>query len=38
MAARLVGHCEHLLVHDIDSAAVAGLVEQGAEAAGSAGW
>jgi 3-hydroxyisobutyrate dehydrogenase-like beta-hydroxyacid dehydrogenase len=36
MAARLVGHCERLLVHDIESAAVARLVEQGAEAAGSA--
>jgi 3-hydroxyisobutyrate dehydrogenase-like beta-hydroxyacid dehydrogenase len=36
MAARLVGDCERLLVHDIDSAAVARLVEQGAAAAGSA--
>lgn len=35
MAARLVGHCERLLVHDIDSAAVAALVAQGGEAAGS---
>ncbi|MXP40306.1 NAD-binding protein [Altererythrobacter soli] len=37
MAARLIGQCERLLVHDIDSAAVAALVAQGAEAAGSAG-
>lgn len=36
MAARLVGHCGRLLVHDIDGAAVAKLVEQDAEAAGSA--
>jgi 3-hydroxyisobutyrate dehydrogenase-like beta-hydroxyacid dehydrogenase len=36
MAARLVDHCESLLVHDIDNAAVARLVEQGAGAAGSA--
>jgi 3-hydroxyisobutyrate dehydrogenase-like beta-hydroxyacid dehydrogenase len=36
MSARLIGHCERLLVHDIDGEAVTGLVAQGAEAAGSA--
>ncbi|AKH43185.1 3-hydroxyisobutyrate dehydrogenase-like beta-hydroxyacid dehydrogenase [Altererythrobacter atlanticus] len=36
MSARLIGHVDHLLVHDIDPSAVAALVGQGAEAAGSA--
>jgi 3-hydroxyisobutyrate dehydrogenase-like beta-hydroxyacid dehydrogenase len=36
MAARLVGHVDRLLVHDISEDAVAALVTQGAEAAGSA--
>ena len=36
MASRLVGHVDRLLVHDISPAAVAALVEKGAEAAGSA--
>jgi 3-hydroxyisobutyrate dehydrogenase-like beta-hydroxyacid dehydrogenase len=36
MASRLVGHVDRLLVHDIAPAAVAALVAQGAEAAGSA--
>ena len=36
MAARLVGHVDRLLVHDIAEEAVAALVAQGAEAAGSA--
>ena len=36
MSARLIGHCDRLLVHDIDSETVAALVTQGAEAAGSA--
>ncbi|MEO6387256.1 MAG: NAD(P)-dependent oxidoreductase [Croceibacterium sp.] len=36
MSARLIGHCDRLLVHDISADAVAALVAQGAEAAGSA--
>ena len=36
MSARLIGHCDRLLVHDIAEDAVAALVAQGAEAAGSA--
>jgi len=36
MAARLVGHVDRLLVHDISADAVAALVAKGAEAAGSA--
>ena len=36
MAGRVVGQCERLLVHDISDKAVAALVENGAEAAGSA--
>ena len=36
MSARLIGHCDRLLVHDISSEAVAALVAKGAEAAGSA--
>lgn len=36
MAARLIGPIERLLVHDVSEAAVAALVAQGAEAAGSA--
>lgn len=36
MSARLLGHADHLLVHDISDEAVAALVAKGAEAAGSA--
>lgn len=36
MAARLIGHVDRLLVHDINDDAVAALVAKGAEAAGSA--
>lgn len=36
MSARLIGYCDRLLVHDIAEEAVAALVAQGAEAAGSA--
>jgi len=36
MSARLLGQVDRLLVHDIDPAAVSALVDQGAEAAGSA--
>lgn len=36
MAANLLGHVERLLVHDISARAVAALVAQGAEGAGSA--
>src|SRR5690606_22131921 len=36
MAARLLGHVDKLLVHDISTDAVTKLVAQGAEAAGSA--
>lgn len=36
MSARLVGHCDRLLVHDIAPDAVAVLVGKGAQAAGSA--
>jgi 3-hydroxyisobutyrate dehydrogenase-like beta-hydroxyacid dehydrogenase len=36
MSARLIGHADRLLVHDISPEAVAALVAQGAEAAGSA--
>jgi 3-hydroxyisobutyrate dehydrogenase-like beta-hydroxyacid dehydrogenase len=36
MAARLIGHVDRLLVHDISAEAVAGLVAKGAEAGGSA--
>jgi len=36
MAARLIGHCDRLLVHDLSAEAVGTLVGQGAEAAGSA--
>lgn len=36
MSARLIGHCDRLLVHDISSEAVDALVAKGAEAAGSA--
>ncbi len=35
MSARLIGHCDSLLVHDISSEAVAALAAKGAEAAGS---
>jgi 3-hydroxyisobutyrate dehydrogenase-like beta-hydroxyacid dehydrogenase len=37
MAANLVGHVEHLLVHDVSPSAVEALVARGANAAGSAG-
>jgi len=36
MSARLLGHVDHLLVHDISDEAVAALVAKGAETAGSA--
>ena len=36
MSARLVGHADHLLVHDLSEEAVSGLVERGASAARSA--